>query len=108
MICEHSESFVIPLNVRPCTEEATSMRSIPNGIRQRYDAKFKLMVINCAKKNNCNIARQFSSVEVNVRMCKEQQQKLITVNSTRKSFNDPKQGHFQQSEQEIVNFVCLK
>lgn len=39
---------------------------------------------------------------------KEQQHKLIHVNSTRKSSNDPKNRHFQQSEQEIVETVCLK
>jgi hypothetical protein len=107
MICVHSESFDIPLNARPCTEKATKMKSIPNGIRQSYDAKLKLTVINCAKKNSSNTARKFSTVEVNVRRWKEQKQ-MINVNSTRKSFNDPKQGYFQQSEQEIVKFVCLK
>jgi hypothetical protein len=66
VICEHSESLVVPLNVRPYTQEATRMKSVPNGIRQSYDAKLKLTVINCAKKNNCNTARKFSSVEVNV------------------------------------------
>jgi hypothetical protein len=72
IICEHSESFVIPLNVRPRREEAARMKSVPNGIRQSYDAKFKLVAINCAKKNSCSTARQFSSVEENVRRWEEQ------------------------------------
>jgi hypothetical protein len=82
------------------------MKSIPNGIRQSDDAKLKLMVINCAKKNNCNRARTFGSVDVNVRRWKDQKQKLINVNLTIKSFNDLRKGHFQQSELEIVKFVC--
>jgi hypothetical protein len=40
---------------------------IPNGIKQSYDAKFKLMVINYAKKtNNCNAGKMFSAVAANV------------------------------------------
>jgi hypothetical protein len=36
---------------------------IPNGIRPSYDANFKLMLINSAKKmNNCNAARKFIRV----------------------------------------------
>jgi len=66
------------------------------------------MVINCAKKNSCNTAGKYSSVAVNVQRWKERKQKLININSTRKSSNDPKEGHFQQSEQEIAAFVCLK
>jgi len=50
VICEHSKTFGVPINVRPHTEEATRMTSIPNGIRQSYDAKLKLTVINYAKK----------------------------------------------------------
>jgi hypothetical protein len=66
MICEYSESFVITLNVRPGREEATRIKSVPNGVRQSYDAKFKLTVIDCAKKNSCNTAQKFSSVGVNI------------------------------------------
>jgi hypothetical protein len=42
------------------------MERVPNGIRQSYDAKLKLTVINCARISNCNTAREFSSEEVNV------------------------------------------
>ena len=67
------------------------------------------MEINCVKKktNNCNTARKFGTVEANVRRWKEQKQKLINTNSTRKSFSDSKNGHFQHLEQEIVEFVYL-
>jgi hypothetical protein len=45
---------------------ATSMTHIPNGIRQRYDARFKLVVINYVEKtSNCNAARKFTVVEGN-------------------------------------------
>jgi hypothetical protein len=45
----------------------TSMTRIPNGIRQNYDTRFKLMVINYIEKtNNYNAAWKFSVVEANV------------------------------------------
>jgi hypothetical protein len=40
----------------------------PNGIRQSYDAKFKLMLSNYTKKtNNCIAARKFRAVEANMK-----------------------------------------
>jgi len=82
------------------------MKSVPNGIRQSYDAKFKLMVINCAKKNSCNTARKFSSVAVNVQRWNEQKQKLINVNSTRKSSNDPKDRHFNNQNRKLLRLCA--
>jgi len=79
------------------------MKIIPNGIRQSYDAKLKLTVINCDKKNSSNIARKFSSVEVNVQRWKELKQKMINVNSTRKSFNDPSKGIFNNQNRKLLS-----
>jgi hypothetical protein len=79
---------------------ATSPSCVPNGIKQSYEAKFKLTVINYAKKtSNCNTATKFSVVEANIRRWRQQEQKLIIANSTQKSFSGPKNGHFQASEQ---------
>jgi hypothetical protein len=40
---------------------------IPNGIRESYDTKFKLMVIKYADKmNSCNTARELCVAEANV------------------------------------------
>lgn len=94
-------SFYIPLKW-----QATSPSCVPNGIKQSYDAKFKLTVINYDKKmNNCNTATKFSVVESNILGWRQQKQKLINVNSIQKSFSGPKNGYFQASEQWTVEFV---
>jgi hypothetical protein len=57
---------------------ATSPSCVPDGIKQSYDAKFKLTVIKYAKKtNNCNTATKFSVVEANILEWRQQKQKLI-------------------------------
>jgi len=49
-------------------EKSTSTSCFPNGIRQSYNVKFKLMMINYAKKvNNGNAARKYMNVKVNIR-----------------------------------------
>jgi hypothetical protein len=68
-------SFYIPLKW-----QATSPSCVPNGIKQSYDAKFKLIVINYDKKtNNCNTATKFSVVESNIWGWIQQKQKLINL-----------------------------
>jgi len=43
--------------------KSTSKSCFPNGIRQSYNARFKLMMINYAKKiNNANAARKYINV----------------------------------------------
>jgi hypothetical protein len=48
-------------------EKSTSTSSFPTEIRQSYNAKFKLMMINYAKKmNNGNAARKYMNMKVNI------------------------------------------
>jgi uncharacterized protein HemY len=71
--------------------------------------KFKVTVINYAKKtNNCSTARKFGVPEANVRRWREQKQKLRNAKCIRKSFRGPKHGRFQELEKEVVEFARLK
>jgi len=67
------------------------------------------MVIKHTKKtNNCSTAAKLIVAEANIQRWRQQKQKILNMNSTRKSFSSPKYGCFQQSKQGIVEFVCLK
>jgi len=58
-IHEHCKSFVIQVKLH----KSTSKSCFPIGIRQSYNARFKLMIINYAKKmNNGNAARKYMNV----------------------------------------------
>jgi hypothetical protein len=48
-------------------EKSVSTSCFPNGIRHSYNAKFKLMMNNYAKKmNNGNAARKYVKMKVNI------------------------------------------
>jgi hypothetical protein len=66
------------------------------------------MVINYTKKtNNCNAAAKLIVAEAEIQRWRQQNEKLLNVNSTWKSFSSPKYECSQQSERGIVEFVCL-
>jgi hypothetical protein len=61
------------------------------GIRQNYDANFKLVLINHAeKKNNSTTAGKFMVLEANIQRGRKQKEQLINVNYTNKFLNGPK------------------
>ena len=60
------------------------------------------------KETNYNAARKFSVAEANVWRWKEQKQKVINANSTRKSCSCPQHGCYQELEKEIVEFLHLR
>jgi hypothetical protein len=47
-------------------EKSTSTSCSPDGIRQSYNAKFKLMMNYAKKMNNGNAARKYINVKANI------------------------------------------
>ena len=67
-IREKFEEHCIKMSGR-VEKSATGITWLLNGVRRSHDVKFKLIVINCAKKTNYyNAARKFSVAEANVQM----------------------------------------
>lgn len=100
-----SDSRVLSFYIR-LKWQAISSSCVPYGIKQSYDAKFNLTVINYDKKmNNCNTATKFSIVESNIWGWRQQKQKPINANTTQKSFSGLKNGHFQATKQWTIEFV---
>jgi hypothetical protein len=80
-----------------------------SGSRRRYDANFKVMVINHAEvTNNCAVGRKFDVTEANVRRWRQMMRKLRNANSSRKSFSGPETGRFQDLEQRAIPYVREK
>jgi hypothetical protein len=72
------------------------------GSRRRYDANFKMMVINHAEvTNNCEAGQKFDVTEANVRKAANER-KLRNANSYQKSFSGPKTGCFHDLEQRDI------
>jgi hypothetical protein len=64
-------------------QKAPSASYIPDGIRQRYNARFELMMINYTKNaTNFKPVRKFIVAEANIRRWRQQKQTLLNVNST--------------------------
>ena len=63
------------------------------GIRQNYDAIFKLVLINHSEETrNSNTARKLLVLEANIQRYRKQKEQLINVNYTNRFFNRPKHG----------------
>jgi hypothetical protein len=70
---------------------------------------FKILVFKHAEQtNNCEAARKYSVSKANIQRWKQQKQKLTNVNSTQKSFSDPKYICFHGVEEQVVQFVCTQ
>jgi hypothetical protein len=79
-------------------EKHGSSSQISSGLR-RYDANFKMMVVNHAEvTNNCVAGWKFDVTEAKVRRWRQMKEKLRNANSSRKSFSRPKTGRFHDLE----------
>jgi hypothetical protein len=79
---------------------------ISSDSRRRYDANFKIMVINRTQvTNNCAAGRKLDVTEANVRRWRQMKWKLRNAISSRKSFIGPKTGRFHDLEQHPIQYV---
>jgi hypothetical protein len=71
------------------------MTCIQNGIRQSYNAKYKLMVIKYARKtSNSTASREFTVAETNIHRWMQQKQKLKNAKLNLKIFYFPEASTF--------------
>lgn len=84
---------------------ATSVK-IPKNVRNKYDASFKLKVIQHAEStSNREAAREFGMDESCIRRWRIDKDKLKKTNPKRCAFSGPKSGRFSNVENSVCEYV---
>jgi hypothetical protein len=90
-------------------KRGSTSSQISSGLRRRYNADFKMMVIDHAEvTNNCAAGWKFDVTEANICRWQKMEETLRNANSSRKSFSGPKTGCFCDLEQRAIQYVCEK